>query len=296
MENEAQINNIIQARPFSNDEIDKIIGNDEAPKETPEKIQENTEKITENPPPVESAPVATENTTEDAEKTNDEEESEEEYEVEKILAHTKQQGKIFYLVKWKNYPDSENTWEPEACFNSRDLIKEYWKKVREEDEQKTKRKRRSSETNQDNKSSNETEKTVKSKKDSSEDNNDDANETKTKDSSKKDKEKAEKNKNSENSDEKKIQAEQIPNSPNRIGRQGRKRNIQRVRGVCMKNGELFFAVVASNKNRLISNAEMKHLYLQKLFEFYESHLLLGEPIEIKSSESKSSEEKEHDSC
>ena len=35
-------------------------------------------------------------------------EEEQEFEVEQILARKGQQ----YLVKWKEYPDSENTWEP----------------------------------------------------------------------------------------------------------------------------------------------------------------------------------------
>jgi hypothetical protein len=37
-----------------------------------------------------------------------------EYEVEKILGHKEENGKNFYLVKWKGYEESENGWEPEA--------------------------------------------------------------------------------------------------------------------------------------------------------------------------------------
>lgn len=32
------------------------------------------------------------------------------YEVEKILKTRKRKGKTEYFVKWKNYPDSMNTW------------------------------------------------------------------------------------------------------------------------------------------------------------------------------------------
>lgn len=32
-----------------------------------------------------------------------------------------------YYVKWKGYPDSDNTWEPEANFNS-ELLRDYWMK------------------------------------------------------------------------------------------------------------------------------------------------------------------------
>lgn len=38
---------------------------------------------------------------------------EEEYEVEEILAERTRRGKRQYLIKWKGYDDSENTWEPE---------------------------------------------------------------------------------------------------------------------------------------------------------------------------------------
>ena len=38
---------------------------------------------------------------------------EEQYEVEKILDSKVVRKKFKYLVKWKGYPDSENSWEPE---------------------------------------------------------------------------------------------------------------------------------------------------------------------------------------
>lgn len=37
-----------------------------------------------------------------------------EYSVEEIRAHSVVKGKAFYEIKWKHYPDDENTWEPEA--------------------------------------------------------------------------------------------------------------------------------------------------------------------------------------
>jgi Chromo (CHRromatin Organisation MOdifier) domain len=36
----------------------------------------------------------------------------EEYEVEAILNKRKRGQKIEYLVKWKDYPDDESSWEP----------------------------------------------------------------------------------------------------------------------------------------------------------------------------------------
>ena len=52
---------------------------------------------------------------------------EEEFEVEQIL-DMKQMGqgrKTHYLVKWKGYPTSDNTWEPEKNLNADELIAEF---------------------------------------------------------------------------------------------------------------------------------------------------------------------------
>ena len=51
--------------------------------------------------------------------TASEEESEAEkyYEVEKIVKARKRKGKREFLIKWKGYPESQNTWEPESNLN-----------------------------------------------------------------------------------------------------------------------------------------------------------------------------------
>ena len=52
---------------------------------------------------------------------------EEEFEVEQILG-MKQMGrrhKTHYLVKWKGYPTSDNSWEPEENLNAKELITEF---------------------------------------------------------------------------------------------------------------------------------------------------------------------------
>ena len=36
----------------------------------------------------------------------------EEYEVESILNHRENRGKLEYFVHWKGYPETERTWEP----------------------------------------------------------------------------------------------------------------------------------------------------------------------------------------
>ncbi len=52
---------------------------------------------------------------------------EEEYEVERIVAHRQfgQSKKLQYLIKWKGYPESDNTWEPADQVHAPELIKHY---------------------------------------------------------------------------------------------------------------------------------------------------------------------------
>jgi len=52
--------------------------------------------------------------------------SEEEYEVESIVNKRLRKGKAEYLVKWKGWEDpDDNTWEPIAHLDCKDLIDEY---------------------------------------------------------------------------------------------------------------------------------------------------------------------------
>jgi len=51
----------------------------------------------------------------------------ESFEVEKILDHKEEpNGSYKYLVKWKNYDDSENSWVKDTDFDSKKLINKYW--------------------------------------------------------------------------------------------------------------------------------------------------------------------------
>ena len=49
-----------------------------------------------------------------------------EYEIEAIISHRRSGKGRAYLVKWKGYPTSENTWEPEQnLYNAREILKQY---------------------------------------------------------------------------------------------------------------------------------------------------------------------------
>src|SRR6266481_2231870 len=52
---------------------------------------------------------------------------EDEYEVEQIVAHRQfgRAKKLQYLIKWKGYPESDNTWEPADQVHAPELIKHY---------------------------------------------------------------------------------------------------------------------------------------------------------------------------
>jgi hypothetical protein len=49
------------------------------------------------------------------------------FEVEKIVSHRKAKNNQFeYLVKWKNFSNADNTWEPADNFSEKDIITKYW--------------------------------------------------------------------------------------------------------------------------------------------------------------------------
>jgi hypothetical protein len=57
----------------------------------------------------------------------------EEYEVERITHHRYfgRTKKLQYLIKWKGYPDSDNTWEPAANLHAAESIQAYWDRTKE---------------------------------------------------------------------------------------------------------------------------------------------------------------------
>jgi len=66
----------------------------------------------------------------------EDEEPEEEYTVEKVVYSRMRNGKKEYLLKWKSYPDSENTWEPSENLDCPDLIADYEDKKKKRDAEK----------------------------------------------------------------------------------------------------------------------------------------------------------------
>ena len=54
-------------------------------------------------------------------------EGEEEYKVERIISHRhhEQSRTLQYLIKWKGYPESDNTWEPHDQIHAPELLKTY---------------------------------------------------------------------------------------------------------------------------------------------------------------------------
>lgn len=52
------------------------------------------------------------------------------HDIDYVVNHRGDPGKYEYLIKWKNYDESENTWEPAGNFLDDKVIQEYWRSVK----------------------------------------------------------------------------------------------------------------------------------------------------------------------
>ncbi|KAG0322417.1 hypothetical protein BGZ97_006527 [Linnemannia gamsii] len=68
----------------------------------------------------------------DDDDNDDDNDDDEEYEVERVVGHkragTRRTGALSYLLKWKGYDSSSNTWEKEANVHCEDLVEDYWRR------------------------------------------------------------------------------------------------------------------------------------------------------------------------
>ncbi|CAF1070082.1 unnamed protein product [Adineta steineri] len=77
-------------------------------------------------------------TTNDSASSTDSNLDEEEFVVEKILKmRTTKKGKVQYLLKWKGFPDTENTWEPAENLECPELIAAYMAEQKEKQQTPT---------------------------------------------------------------------------------------------------------------------------------------------------------------
>lgn len=67
--------------------------------------------------------------------SSEDEEEQQEFEVEAILDKRQENGQLYYLVKWKNFDSSANSWEPiNNLIHCRDIIKEFEQRKKKSEE------------------------------------------------------------------------------------------------------------------------------------------------------------------
>ncbi|XP_028414791.1 uncharacterized protein LOC114537876 [Dendronephthya gigantea] len=69
------------------------------------------------------------------------------FEIEKILQSSVRKGLRYYRVRWKGFGEEEDTWEPEEnLFDCKDVLDEFWNKIKKDKQTKSKVEKRKSES------------------------------------------------------------------------------------------------------------------------------------------------------
>jgi hypothetical protein len=66
---------------------------------------------------------------------------EEVWEVAAVLDHRESQGKLEYLINWKNCGNDDNSWEPADGMDAERVIREYWNTLNEKARPKKRRRK-----------------------------------------------------------------------------------------------------------------------------------------------------------
>ncbi|XP_055610107.1 chromobox protein homolog 3-like isoform X2 [Uranotaenia lowii] len=198
--------------------------------------------------------------------SSDSESSEEEYVVEKIVDRRERKGKIEYLLKWKGYDSSANTWEPKENLECPELIKAFEdtrvvaKKEAPKEKEKEKEKKKSGKPS----GSGSSKKRADSDDDGSDDDKDDSASTKS---------------NKSKSGGSAAVADDAAASDD--GMNGFEKGYipEKILGATEANNELLFLIQWKDKDKaqLVSSKEARKHCPQLVIDFYEERLIWQSP-------------------
>ena len=215
--------------------------------------------------------------------SQEEEEEGEVYDVEKIVAHKRKGKKLEYLVKWVNYSDSENTWEPESHLDTaEEKLRDYFDSLNFNEKEKVYkyspliRKIFKGEDLPFMKSHSENKNTTKKEKEKPHIEKE-KQVTKIQSSSTESDTKIEDDNylfyQRQNFESEEEENDLIPNSPTKSRKPTpTKKESFNIKGARKENDELFWAVESNGKMVVYQNQTMKRYHPEQLIAFYESHI------------------------